>query len=84
MTPSSKNANGRSKPLKIHLLNREIIIDGTGGSYNPIAKKKKLLEDLGYDCYMIFVDTTMKTAMERNQNRDTRRLLDKVVKRNWK
>lgn len=61
-----------------------VIIDGTGGSYNPIAKKKKMLEDLGYDCYMIFVDTTMKTAMQRNQDRDTRRLHDKVVKRAWK
>lgn len=61
-----------------------VIIDGTGGSYNPIAKKKKMLEDLGYDCYMIFVDTTMKTAMQRNQDRDTRRLHDKVVKRSWK
>jgi predicted kinase len=61
-----------------------IIIDGTGGSYNPIAKKKQMLEDLGYDCYMIFVDTTMKTAMERNSARDERRLLDKIVKRSWK
>ena len=61
-----------------------IIIDGTGGSYNPIAKKKKQLEELGYDCYMIFVDTTMKTAMARNSARDTRVLLDKVVKRTWK
>lgn len=61
-----------------------VIIDGTGGSYNPIAKKKKMLEDLGYDCYMIFVDTTMKTAMQRNQDRNNRRLHDKVVKRSWK
>ncbi len=61
-----------------------IIIDGTGGSYNPIAAKKKMLEDLGYDCYMIFVDTTMKTAIQRNQDRNDRRLHDKVVKRAWK
>jgi hypothetical protein len=43
-----------------------------------------MLEDLGYDCYMIFVDTTMKTAMQRNQDRNNRRLHDKVVKRSWK
>ena len=61
-----------------------VIIDGTGGSYNPIAKKKKMLEELGYDCYMIFVDTTMKTAMARNSARTNRNLHDKVVKRNWK
>ena len=61
-----------------------VIIDGTGGSYNPIAKKKKQLEELGYDCYMIFVDTTMKTAMARNSARTNRNLHDKVVKRNWK
>ena len=41
--------------------------------------KKKQLEELGYDCYMIFVDTTMKTALARNAARDTRVLLDKVA-----
>ena len=61
-----------------------IIIDGTGGSYNPIAKKKQMLEDLGYDCYMIFVDTTMKTALARNAARTTRVLQNGVVKRTWK
>ena len=60
-----------------------IIIDGTGASSNALGKKKKRIEDLGYDCYMIFVSTSLETAMERNQKRKERTLLDKVVERSW-
>jgi len=60
-----------------------IIIDGTGSSSNALGKKKKRIEDLGYDCYMIFVSTSLETAMERNQKRKERTLLDKVVERSW-
>ena len=60
-----------------------IIIDGTGGSSNALFTKKKAIEALGYDTYMIFVDTTLETALERNKNRKDRSLLDKVVERTW-
>ena len=61
-----------------------IIIDGTGASSNVMKKKKKMIEDLGYDTYMIFVSTTLETAMERNRNRPERSLHDKIVERSWK
>jgi len=60
-----------------------IIIDGTGGSSNALLAKKKSIEELGYDTYMIFVDTTLQTALDRNANRKDRSLLDKVVERTW-
>ena len=42
-----------------------------------IAAEKKELEKIGYDCYMIFVNTTLEVALERNENRD--RVLPKSI-----
>ena len=47
-----------------------MIIDGTGDDFKKIAMEKKELEAVGYDCYMIFVNTTLEVALERNENRD--------------
>ncbi len=55
-----------------------MIIDGTGDDYAKISKEKKELEQKGYDCYMIFVNTTLDVALERNRNRD-RVLPEKIV-----
>ena len=60
-----------------------IIVDGTGASSNALLTKKKMVEDLGYDTYMIFVETSLETALERNRNRKERSLLDKIVERTW-
>ena len=60
-----------------------IIIDGTGGSSNVLLGKKKAIEELGYDTYMIFVDTSLQVALDRNANRKDRSLLAKVVERTW-
>ena len=37
-----------------------MIIDGTGHRYDKMAKLKKHAESLGYDCYMVFVNTSLK------------------------
>ena len=47
-----------------------MIIDGTGDDFQKIAREKKELEDIGYDCYMIFVNTTLEVALQRNELRD--------------
>ena len=47
-----------------------MIIDGTGAEYGKIETQKKLLQQLGYDTYMIFVNTSLEVALERNENRD--------------
>jgi hypothetical protein len=48
-----------------------------------MKKKKDHAESLGYDCYMVFVNTTLDVALERNRNRD-RTLSDKLVTTIWK
>ena len=47
-----------------------MVIDGTGRDYDKIANQKALLQQLGYDCYMIFVNTSLEVALERNKRRE--------------
>ena len=60
-----------------------MIIDGTGDDYNKIKKQKLKAEKLGYDCYMVFVNTSLKVALERNKIRE-RVLPEDLVKDSWK
>lgn len=46
-----------------------IIVDGTGDDLSKITKKKAAMEELGYDTYMVFVNTTLDVAQERNMKR---------------
>jgi predicted kinase len=47
-----------------------MIIDGTGDEVTKIKDKKKHAESLGYDCYMVFVNTSLEVAQERNASRE--------------
>ena len=60
-----------------------MIIDGTGHNYAKLSKEKKQLEALGYDCYMVFVNTSLQVAKERNQAR-ARTLPDNILTKSWK
>jgi len=60
-----------------------LLIDGTGDDYAKIKKKVVELRKLGYDCYMIFVNTSLEVALERNAARD-RVLPEKLVTKIWK
>jgi|TARA_B100000085_G_scaffold275839_1_gene294212 predicted kinase len=60
-----------------------LIIDGTGKDYDKIAKQVQGLKSLGYECYMIFVNTSLDTAQERNKMR-SRTLPEKQVEVMWK
>lgn len=60
-----------------------MIIDGTGHVYSKIEKNKKYAESLGYDTYMIFVNTSLEVAQERNQKRD-RVLPEDLLEKSWK
>ena len=55
-----------------------MVIDGTGRDYDKIARQKAILDQLGYDCYMIFVNTSLDVALERNRNRP-RSLPDAII-----
>lgn len=59
-----------------------LVIDGTGKDFEKIAKQKELLESIGYECMMIFVNTDLETASLRNAARD-RSLPDSQVKSMW-
>ena len=55
-----------------------MIVDGTGDDFQKISREKAELEKIGYQTYMIFVNTTLEVALERNENRD-RVLPEKIV-----
>ena len=59
-----------------------LIIDGTGKDYNKIASQSKDLRQLGYDTHMIFVNTSLDTALQRNAERP-RSVPDSIVVKSW-
>ena len=59
-----------------------LIIDGTAHNLSKLTIKKKELEDVGYDTYMIFVNTSLDIALQQNQDR-ARKLKDEVITRTW-
>ena len=59
-----------------------LIIDGTGRHYPKIEQQFKAFEGIGYDPYMIFVNTTLDVAKERNQQRE-RKLETDFVEDAW-
>jgi len=60
-----------------------LIIDGTGKDYEKIAYQARELQQLGYDIHMIFVNTSLDTALERNANRP-RSVKTSIVTKSWK
>lgn len=46
-----------------------IIVDGTADDPGKIARMKREMENLGYDCSMVFVNTSLDVALKRNQMR---------------
>ena len=60
-----------------------MIIDGTGHDYAKLSKEKKQLESVGYDCSMIFVNTSLEVAKKRNSER-ARRLPENILEKSWK
>ena len=60
-----------------------LIIDGTGKDYEKIAKQSNELKQLGYDTHMIFVNTSLDVALERNAKRD-RSVPESLAIKSWK
>ena len=46
-----------------------VVIDGTGKDFEKIQRQAAALKQLGYDTYMIFVNTSEEVAQQRNQER---------------
>ena len=60
-----------------------LIIDGTGREAEKILFQKRQLEELGYDTYMIFVNTSLDVALQRNAERP-RSVPESIVTKSWK
>jgi adenylate kinase family enzyme len=60
-----------------------VIIDGTGHKFNEVKNERQDLIKLGYDTFMVFVNTSLEVAQKRNEERP--RVLPKdVVEKYWK
>ena len=87
---SDKGQEIRAKSKRLTKMRRDswvdgrlgIIIDGTGKDLNKIGRQKKLLDQLGYETMMIFVNTSLETAQIRNKER-ARTLPEKSVEQMW-
>jgi len=60
-----------------------IIIDGTGKDYDKMIRQAAHLQELGYETSMVFVNTTLQTALERNRKR-ARSVPPEIAKQGWK
>ena len=82
-SPRAKAKNVKDAKEKLYTQGRlGLLIDGTGDNYAKIKKKNVELKKLGYDTYMLFINTTLEVAQQRNAQRD-RKLPDKLVKKIW-
>lgn len=59
-----------------------IVIDGTGDDYEKISKLKTNFDMLGYDNYLVVVNTNLEVARKRNKLRQ-RTVPDEIVVDSW-
>jgi len=60
-----------------------LVIDGTAHVFGNVKSSKDRLESLGYDTSMVFVNTSLDVAKQRNEAR-TRKVPMSIVERSWK
>jgi len=71
------------KQLDVYIKGRlGLVVDATGRDFNIIQSQAGLLKQLGYDCYMVFVNTSLDVALERNSKRE-RVVPDYITKTSW-
>ena len=58
------------------------IMDGTARDYGKISTQQRLFKFLGYQTIMMFVNTSLDVALERNAN-SSRSVPENIVKTNW-
>ena len=78
----------RAKALTISQLDKYVdgrlglVIDSTGRDYDMIARHHNMLQQMGYDCYMVFVNTSLEVALARNARRE-RTIPEYITKSSW-
>ena len=60
-----------------------LVIDGTGKDVMKIGKTQERLQQMGYDTMMLFVNTSLEVAQQRNTKRD-RSIPSDMVTNMWK
>ena len=79
---------GRAKQTAIAQLDKYVqgrlglVIDSTGRDYDVIARNHNMLQQLGYDSYMVFVNTSLEVALARNARRE-RTIPEYITKSSW-
>jgi len=59
-----------------------MIMDGTARDYIKISTQQRLFKFLGYQTIMMFINTSLDVALERNEKRP-RSVPENIVKTNW-
>lgn len=69
--PLRNRAKGIEKNMEDNFINGRLgmVLEGTGKTLDNVKNLKTRLESLGYDCFLIFVNTALETAKKRNQQR---------------
>lgn len=82
--PLRNKAKGITKRMQDNYIHGRLgqVIDGTGKNYKKMKGHRQLYTDMGYDTYMVFVNTSLDVALERNQQRP-RKLPDAMVTLMW-
>ena len=70
----------KDKASKLRGKGDGVIIDSTGGNIREISRDFK---DAGYDVQVIFVNSSLETALARNKARTERRLTDTTVRNSY-
>ena len=60
-----------------------LIIDGTGREITKIANATEKLTKMGYSCMMVFVNTSLEVAQQRNLEREGRTIKPEEVEKMW-
>ena len=59
-----------------------VVVDGTGGSVKAMKAKVQEFKDKGYDVSMVFVETSLEVAQQRNAVRTERSLREGILNKN--
>ena len=87
-TPKGQEIRGQAKAVTGRMRGNflegrlGIIIDGTGKDYDKMIRQAAQLQELGYETSMVFVNTTLETALERNRKR-ARSVPPNIAKQGW-
>ena len=79
-----KRAKEMTKAMKAGYVDGRLglLIDGTGKDYEKIQNTSNALRKIGYDTFMIFINTSLEVALRRNLMRP-RKLPEKDVTKMW-